>query len=317
MAAAQKLGYNPAALTQAQYVDVIYNMTGSLSNGVQLGPNSPIVTQLLGKGAIQIQNGHVQPATDFGNQFANAMATYVPLGVSVLGGAAVVNAVNQSGNASGVPPGSGNPNMPSNPNGTGNPSGNGSFNPTALLALAPLIATMLRGTPSLNPGQMLGTIPGGQDILNSVIQNNAQKAPLRAAVTQQAMNMLPNSAFPGGRPASLPTGPSYAPASMPSSSSGPGLGSALGLLGGGAGLGLLLNNLFGGKNAGNLNFGDWLKSLGGNNSGFPSQFNPPPGGVLGTNPSNISAGPTDTTSPNYNPNDPSLGTDNPGDFTGE
>ncbi len=131
---------------------------------------------------------------------------------------------------------------------------------TPLLALLPLITTMLKGSNQPNPGQLIGSIPGGQDVLNSVLTQNAQKAPLRQAVTQQAMNMLPNSAFPGGRP-SIPQGTTYAPASQPSGGSGPGLGTALGLLGAGIG-----GNLLG---AGGLNLASWLKNLfgGGSTSG--------------------------------------------------
>lgn len=44
-------------------------------------------------------------------------------------------------------------------------------------------------------------VPGLQELLNQSITQQRQQAPLRTAVNQQAMNMLPNSAFPG-QPAS-------------------------------------------------------------------------------------------------------------------
>lgn len=138
----------------------------------------------------------------------------------------------------------------------------------SLASLAPLIINMLRGSSQPNPGALLGTIPGGQDLLNSVTGQQQQQAPLRQAVTQQAMNMLPNSAFPGGRPALAPVGAGPAPvqgggsnipALLATAAASGGLGAALAKLaagsgsGGGGDLGKLLQalkNLAAGKPAG-------------------------------------------------------------------
>lgn len=121
----------------------------------------------------------------------------------------------------------------------------------SLASLAPLIINMLKGSSQPNPGALLGTIPGGQDLLNSVTGQQQQQAPLRQAVTQQAMNMLPNSAFPGGRPALAPVGAGPAPV-QGGGSSLPGL---LGAGAAGAGLGALLSKLAsggGGSSGGDL-----------------------------------------------------------------
>lgn len=115
----------------------------------------------------------------------------------------------------------------------------------SLASLAPLIINMLKGSSQPNPGALLGTIPGGQDLLNSVTGQQQQQAPLRQAVTQQAMNMLPNSAFPGGRPALAPVGAGPAPV-QGGGSSLPGL---LGAGAAGAGLGALLAKLASGGGA--------------------------------------------------------------------
>lgn len=135
--------------------------------------------------------------------------------------------------------------------GTGGGAGNAAL--TALAGL-PLLINMLKGQPT--PGQQLGSIPGGQDLLNGVLNQQQQQAPLRAALTQQAMNMLPNSAFPGGRTA-VPVGTAnYAPTAASSSSgfpwgallAGGGLGAALAALaksGAGGDIENLIKSLFG------------------------------------------------------------------------
>lgn len=133
---------------------------------------------------------------------------------------------------------------------------------TPLMALLPLIGLMIHqgSTQPSTPGQLIGSIPGGQDILNSVLQQNAQKAPLRQAVTQQAMNMLPNSAFPGGARPAIPQGPTYAPAA-PNTSGGMDVGKMLMLLAGGG--------------AATLGLAPWLKKLFG--GGTPNLNAPQPG----------------------------------------
>lgn len=143
----------------------------------------------------------------------------------------------------------------------------------SLASLAPLIINMLKGTSQPNPGALIGTIPGGQDLVNSVVGQQQQQAPLRQAVTQQAMNMLPNSAFPGGRPALAPVGAGAAP--VASSGGGTDWGKILAAAGIGAGAGAL------GANSGN-NLGKILEMLKNAFSSSPSlQRNKPnPGGAL-------------------------------------
>lgn len=89
-------------------------------------------------------------------------------------------------------------------------------------------------------------IPGLQSLLNTAITQENQMAPVRTGLAQQAANMLPNSAFPGGRPniAAIPQANYTTPA--PSSSSS--LSSALPWLMAGVGGAGLLAKLFGNQN---------------------------------------------------------------------
>ena len=157
----------------------------------------------------------------------------------------------------------------------------------ALGSLAPLIINMLKGSSQPNPGALLGTLPGGQDLLNGVVGQQQQQAPLRQAVTQQAMNMLPNSAYPGGRPTLAPVGQGPAPVA---GGGGVDWGKLLAAGAGGAGLGAALAKMSGPGSGGPL--GPIAKALWGllhhggktspwqgpvNNEGFnrpPTDLNP-------------------------------------------
>ena len=151
----------------------------------------------------------------------------------------------------------------------------------ALGSLAPLIINMLKGSSQPNPGALLGTLPGGQDLLNGVVGQQQQQAPLRQAVTQQAMNMLPNSAYPGGRPTLAPVGPGAAP--VPGGG-GTDWGKLLGAGAAGAGLGALLSKLASGSGGGSGGpLGPIAKALWGliHHGGPTNQGNKPyPGGAL-------------------------------------
>lgn len=129
--------------------------------------------------------------------------------------------------------------------GQGATASGGASGLAGLASLAPLIVNMLKGTSQPNPGALIGTIPGGQDLVNSVTGQIAQQAPLRQAVSQQAMNMLPDSAFPGGRPALAPVPAGPGPVATPP---GNGVGSLLGAGAAGAGLTALLASIAGGAN---------------------------------------------------------------------
>lgn len=94
-------------------------------------------------------------------------------------------------------------------------------------------------------------VPGLQELLNSAITQERQRAPLRTAVSQQAANMLPNSAFgAAGRP-NMST--------IPAASYGAGSGAS----GGGTDWTKILSML----GAGIAGGGALAKLLGGNNSG--------------------------------------------------
>ncbi len=171
------------------------------------------------------------------------------------------------------------------------PTGPGTASQLAPLAsLAPLILNMLKSSSQPNPGALLGTIPGGQDLLNGVVGQQQQQAPLRQAVTQQAMNMLPNSAFPGGRTALSPVGPG--PGAVPTTP-GTNWGAVLGT---GTGLGALatpailalLKKLLGGSPAAvpanptapggptaPNDSGPSVPGLGGNSGGFNNDLTSP------------------------------------------
>lgn len=102
--------------------------------------------------------------------------------------------------------------------------------------------------------QSLLQVPGLQQLLNQQMTQQNQLVPLRTAINQQAANMLPNSAFAGqtdqyGRAnmASIPQA-NFAPPA-PSAGMNPAVAALLGA-GGGAGLTLLLQKLFGNKNGG-------------------------------------------------------------------
>lgn len=163
-------------------------------------------------------------------------------------------------------------------------AGSGGSTATSLAGLAsltPLIINMLKGSSQPNPGALIGTIPGGQDLVNSIVGQQQQQAPLRQAVTQQAMNMLPNSAYPGGRPALSAVG--AGPAPVASSSSGSDLAKLLAAGGAGAGLGALLAKLAsGGSSGGDLGkLAAAIKNLFSGGSGGGVQGNKPyPGGAL-------------------------------------
>lgn len=133
----------------------------------------------------------------------------------------------------------------------------------SLASLAPLIINMLKGSSQPDPGALLGSLPGGQNILNGVVGQQQQQAPLRQAVTQQAMNMLPNSAFPGGRPALAPVGAGPAPVAA-SNNSGLDIAKLLGAGAAGGGIGAALAKLLGGgaPGGGSFDLGKILKALG-------------------------------------------------------
>ena len=120
------------------------------------------------------------------------------------------------------------------------------------------------------------TALGYTALANQMANQSAQSAPLRQAVTQQAMNMLPNSAFPGGRPA-IPAAVNY-PAGTATGGSSSALPTALlslaGGLGGGLALAPWLQNLFGG---GGTNTG------GGSGNGPASGQGVPVGGSVDAN----------------------------------
>lgn len=162
------------------------------------------------------------------------------------------------------------------------PPSSNTGNLASLASLTPLIINLLKGTSQPNPGALLGTIPGGQDLLNGVVGQQQQQAPLRQAVTQQAMNMLPNSAFPGGRPALAPVGAGAAP--VTGSSSGLDLSKLLGAGAAGAGLGALLSKLMGGSGAGSGgDIGKLIQALKNVMSGKPSGLSTPGSPLLGGN----------------------------------
>lgn len=106
-------------------------------------------------------------------------------------------------------------------------------------------------------------VPGLQELLNQSITQQRQAAPLRTAINQQAVNMLPNSAFTRPDMAAIP----QANYSTPPDSGGmsPILAALLGA-GGGAGLTLLLQKLLGGNKGGGGSGG------GGNGTGGGSSF---------------------------------------------
>lgn len=155
-------------------------------------------------------------------------------------------------------------------------------NLAALSSLMPLIINMLKGSSQPNPGALLGTIPGGQDLLNSVTGQQQQQAPLRQAVTQQAMNMLPNSAYPGGRPALAPVG--AGPAPVAGGDSGLDIAKLLGAGAAGGGLGALLSKLMGGggtPSGGSFDLSKLLQAWKNARAGKPTGLSQPyPGGAL-------------------------------------
>lgn len=87
-------------------------------------------------------------------------------------------------------------------------------------------------------------VPGLQELLNNDITQQRQMAPVRSGIAQQAANMLPNSAYPGGRPNMAAIAPATYSTGAPSGGSD--LAKTLALLGGGAGIGAALAKLLGG-----------------------------------------------------------------------
>lgn len=177
----------------------------------------------------------------------------------------------------------GNPLGPTNGGSAPTPAGNSNVKDLAALAsLAPLIINMFKGSSQPNPGALLGTIPGGQDLLNSVTGQQQQQAPLRQAVTQQAMNMLPNSAFPGGRPALSPVGAGPAPVASPNGS-GLDIAKLLGAGAAGGGIAAALAKLLGGgaPGGGSADLGKLLQAFKNALAGKPAGLSQPfPGGAL-------------------------------------
>lgn len=105
-------------------------------------------------------------------------------------------------------------------------------------------------------------VPGLQELLNNDITQQRQMAPVRSGVAQQAANMLPNSAFPGGRPDMSAIQP--ANFRTPAPSGGSDLAKTLALLGTGGGIGALLAKLLsngGDKNGASGDIGKLLSSL--------------------------------------------------------
>lgn len=87
-------------------------------------------------------------------------------------------------------------------------------------------------------------VPGLQEMLNQAVTQQRQAAPLRTAINQQAVNMLPNSAFTRPDMAAIPQANFSTP--PPSDGMSPLIAALLGA-GGGAGLTLLLQKLLGNK----------------------------------------------------------------------
>jgi hypothetical protein len=151
-------------------------------------------------------------------------------------------------------------------------------------------------------------VPGLQELLNQSITENRQVAPLRTAVQQQALNMLPNSAFSRPNVSAIPP----ANYSTPAPSGGTDWAKVLSILAAGLAGGGALAKLFGGGGApgangaqsgGNLaNIANALKKLfGGGGSSFsgpgpakggyqfPGSTGEPPTG-LGGNPGPYAGG---------------------------
>lgn len=204
--------------------------------------------------------------------------------------------------------------------GGSNSSSGGGFDPKylSLAALVPMLVNLFKGN---SPGQMLGSIPGGQDLMNNMVTTSNQQQPLRTAVIQSGLNMLPSSSFSGGVRPSASSGATatYAPASSSSSSSD--LMNVLGLLGAGAGgfgLAKLLSSGSGGSGSGggsgaggNSPLSSLLNKLFGGGNGSGIQGNQPnAGGVapsIGSTflPNNSLMFPAGY---GFNPSDPSGGT---------
>lgn len=87
-------------------------------------------------------------------------------------------------------------------------------------------------------------VPGLQELLNSSITRNRELEPVRTAVSQQAVNMLPNSAFNRPNIGAIPRANYTTPA--PTDSGGTDWAKILSLLGAGAAGGGLLAKLLGG-----------------------------------------------------------------------
>lgn len=96
--------------------------------------------------------------------------------------------------------------------------------------------------------QSLMQLPGLQELLNSSITRQRQLEPVRTAVSQQAVNMLPNSAFNRPNIGAIPQANYTTP--PPSNSGGSDIGKTLALLGAGGGIGALLMKLFSGGKGG-------------------------------------------------------------------
>lgn len=128
-------------------------------------------------------------------------------------------------------------------------------------------------------------VPGLQELLNSSITQQRQKAPLHTAVNQQAMNMLPNSAFGAGGRTDISSIPSAGYTTPAPTDSGTDWAKVLGGIGAGVGVGGLLAKLLGGSGGGSGASGNLasivnaLKKLFASRGGTVQGNKPGPGGI--------------------------------------
>ncbi len=128
-------------------------------------------------------------------------------------------------------------------------------------------------------------VPGLQELLNQSITQQRQLQPLKTAVNQQAMNMLPNSAFPGQPMSGLGTRQNLSQipaANFTTPAPGTDWGNVLGNIAGAGGIGAAVARALGSGSGGNLPIQqliDKLKGLFGKKSNGNAPGNTFPNGI--------------------------------------